>query len=258
MRSIWKGTISIGILQVPIALSTLQKENTANIFHFVCPHDSGTIQYKRVCSKCGKEIPYQELKKGYFDGEKTIALSQEQIKAIQDENNSDIEIIGVKQISDLNSIYIRKSYWIMPQTIKKGKTRTINQKSLYLYELLRETLSIKGKCLIGKMTMRNRERLIAIMPYRNHLVLQQLYYATEIVEPESIEKTAIKDKDKKNMGVFLDKLKDTDISGIKDDYEERLMKLLENPSSIKVKAIKKMEEPAEISEMLEKAIATTT
>jgi len=216
-RSVWKGNLNFGLVSMPIELKTLQKEQIPR-FNQLCDKCHSRINYKRFCSSCKKEVKYEDIIKGFqIAKDKFIIIPKDKIEAVKNSSSKVIEISKITDLSDIDSIYFKKSYWILPQ-------KNIGEKP---YVLFKELLNLQGKTAIGKMTYRSKEHLICIRAYRGFLVLTMLYYDSEIIKIDENVKADIK-KEELNLGKELlkkmtSKIKYTDY---KNEYAEKIISLI--------------------------------
>ena len=174
MRASWKGTISFGLVSIPVKVYAAQRDRSVSftLLHKEC---LTPIKYKKWCPKCNREVSSDEIVKGYeiAKGE-YVVLTDEDLAKIPLKSVKSVQIPGFVDAGELkNPILIRKAYYIVPD---KGGEKA--------YALLREALKAEGKVAIAKVTIRNKEYLAAIVPLNHILALVLLYYADEIV-PES-------------------------------------------------------------------------
>ncbi len=174
MRASWKGTISFGLVSIPVKLYGAQKDRSVSftLLHKEC----GTpIKYKKWCPHCQKEISSEEIVKAYeISKGQYVVLTEEDFAKLPLKSLKSIRIEGfVPAEQVLKPLLIRKVYYVVPD---KGGEKA--------FVLLRRVLKEEGKVAVAKVTIRNKEYLAAIVPYKNILLLVLLYYADEIV-PEA-------------------------------------------------------------------------
>jgi DNA end-binding protein Ku len=176
MRSIWKGSISFGLVNIPVRLYSASKERELK---FVLLHkkDHSQIRYARICKTEDKEIPWSEIEKGfeYKDGQ-YVVLSQEDFNKADPEKTKSIEIVNFVDESEVDTIYFAKPYYLEPEK-NAGSA----------YSLLRESLKKAKKVGIAKYVFHNHEHIGVIKPYGDLLLLMQLRYDEEIVVPEELK-----------------------------------------------------------------------
>ncbi len=176
MRSLWKGSLSFGLVNIPIRLYTGSREKELD---FVMLHktDMGPIRYARICKTEDKEVPWKDIVKGfeYKKGE-YIVLTEEDFKKASLKKTETIEILSFVNEDEVDPVFYDKPYLLEPD---KGGSKA--------YILLREALNKSGKVGVASYVMHNHERIGVIKPYKNALILNQLRYATEVVNPDNLE-----------------------------------------------------------------------
>lgn len=170
MRSIWTGSISFGLVNIPVRLYSGSNYREGLDLDMLHKKDLSPIKYAKVCRKDGKEIPYDEIVKGYEyqDGD-YIVLTDEDFKKANAKKTESIDIVQFTDEEEIDSRYYEKPYYLEPG---KGATKP--------YALLREALKKSGKIAIAKYVLRNHENLAAIKPVGDALVLNQMRYPADI------------------------------------------------------------------------------
>jgi DNA end-binding protein Ku len=192
-RSVWNGSISFGLVNIPIKLFTVS--DSSNEYSFNQLDEKGhKIQYKRWCAIEEKEIPYEEIKKGYkIAKDEYIILEKEDLDKIKAETTKSIDIKEFIDIKDFDTIFIEKSYYVSPfvdKTVGKRKNKqkeSIVSASTRAYKLFVNSLKETDKIAIGKVVLKDREHLVAIRPYQRGLIMHQLMYQEEITPIDEIE-----------------------------------------------------------------------
>ncbi len=180
MKAVWKGTISFGLVQIPIQLySAIQKQSLGfNILHAKC---KSPVNYLRRCSKCKKTVEWADVIKGMklSDGSYFV-MTKENLKKLKPEKTDTISIVEVVNEEEISPIYYDGHYYIAPEKV--------TDKAYYLFLKVLEDL---GKVAIGKFVMRDREHICAIQPYQDLLLLSTLNYLYEIREPSNVEQLSV-------------------------------------------------------------------
>lgn len=192
-RSVWNGSISFGLVNIPVKLFTVS--DSSNEYSFNQLDEKGhKIQYKRWCAIEEKEIPYEEIKKGYkIAKDEYIILEKEDLDKIKAETTKSIDIKEFIDIKDFDTIFIEKSYYVSPFVDKTAGKRKNKQKesivsaSTRAYKLFVNSLKETDKIAIGKVVLKDREHLVAIRPYQRGLIMHQLMYQEEITPLDEIE-----------------------------------------------------------------------
>ncbi len=244
MKAIWKGSISFGLVNIPVKLYSSAAEKPIKLRLLCSEKDClGEVGYKRICKKCGKEVKWESLKRGYKVGDRWVVISKEEIDNIKPKSNKVIEIKQFVDKAEIEPIFLKKNYYLSPDS---GGERA--------YVLLREVMSIKNRAAIGKVTIREREEIVAIVPYRNVLLLTTLYYPSEVRFPEEfqIQEIELKEEEIELASMLIDKLSSKlDLSEFKDEYTENLKKLVEAKLSGEKIEIKPEKEAKELKDLVE-------
>ncbi len=220
MRSIWKGSISFGLVNVPVSLyPATQREELK--FRLLRSGDLSPINYKRIAEIDGKEVPWNEVVKGYeYEKGKFVVLKDEDFKRIDIEATQTIDIMDFVELEEINPIFFSKPYYLEPQ---KGAGR--------VYNLLREALKQTEKTGISKVVIKTREYLAAVKPNGDAIVLEVMHFADELLDQEQLhlpkkEKVAPKELEmaKALIGQMTTKWDPTRYT---DDYKSALIKMIE-------------------------------
>lgn len=185
-RAIWKGALSFGLINIPVNLYSATRERELK-FTLLHKKDHSQIRYARICKAEEKEVPYNEIVKGYDIGDgEFVILTDEDFEKASLEKSKAIEIIYFTDADEIDSIYYDKLYYLEP-----GKNA---QKA---YVLLRDGLMKSKKVAVAKFILKNHEHLAIIKPHEGFLVLNQMRPHNEIVKPqiEVPEKSKIPEKE---------------------------------------------------------------
>ena len=180
-RSIWKGSISFGLVNIPVKLHSTT--DSSKDFSFNQLDDKGhRIQYKKWCSVEDKEIPGSEIKKGYqISKDNYVVVEKEDLEKIKIKTTQSIDIKEFIDSKDFDPILIEKSYYVAPE---KSKKNGIIDKA---YTLFAKVLSETNKIAIGKVVLKDREHLVALRAYQRGIVMHQLRYIDEIKPVDEVE-----------------------------------------------------------------------
>lgn len=172
-RPIWTGSLSFGLLNVPVSLMSGER-GTDLSFRMLDARDKKPIRYERVNADTGEEVPWKDIVKAFeYDKGSYVVIEKEDIAAAAPESH---ESIDVEAFVDANSIGLR--YFEKPYILVPGK------KAEKGYVLLRETLKDTGKVGVGRVVIRTREYICAVMPEGDALIMILLRYPQELVAPE--------------------------------------------------------------------------
>lgn len=220
MRAIWSGAISFGLVTIPTKLYSGTQSNKLE-FHLLREDDHCPIKFERVCRSDGKEVPFDNIVKGYeYEEGDYVVLSKEDFDKANVEKSSTIDIQDFVNESEVDSIFYEKPYFLAPD--KNG------EKS---YALLRDALKTAKKVAVASFVMRSRENIGVIKPYGKLLVLNQLRYHDEIRDSGKLDLPDEKkagDKELKMALALIDqmtaKFKPEDYA---DSYIEDLKRIIE-------------------------------
>jgi DNA end-binding protein Ku len=172
-RPIWTGSLSFGLLNVPVSLMSGERRMDLS-FRMLDARDKKPIRYERVNADTGEEVPWKDIVKAFeYDKGSYVVIEKEDIAAAAPETH---ESIDVEAFVDADSIGLR--YYEKPYILTPGK------KAEKGYVLLRETLKDTGKVGIGRVVIRTREYICAVMPEDDALVMMLLRYPQELISPE--------------------------------------------------------------------------
>ncbi|HEV3270411.1 MAG TPA: Ku protein [Candidatus Rhabdochlamydia sp.] len=175
MRSIWKGALSFGLVNIPVYMYTasLEKEISFVLLH---KKDFSKVRYVRVCELENKEIPWQEIVKGYeYKKGDFVILQDVDFEKANLKKTKTIEIVHFVKEDEVDSIYYAKPYYLEPA---KNAEKA--------YGLLREALKKSQKVGLAKYVLRNREHLAVVKVYENMIILNQLRYQNEILRAQDL------------------------------------------------------------------------
>jgi len=180
-RSIWKGSISFGLVNIPVKLYTAT--DSSKDFSFNQLDNKGhRIQHKKWCSVEDKEIPGSEIKKGYqISKDNYVVVEKEDLEKIKIKTTQSIDIKEFIDSKDFDPILIEKSYYVAPE---KSKKNGIIDKA---YTLFAKVISETNKIAIGKVVLKDREHLVALRAYQRGIVMDQLRYIDEIKPVDEVE-----------------------------------------------------------------------
>jgi DNA end-binding protein Ku len=173
MRVVWRGTISFGLVTIPVALylATESKNIPSRQIHV---NDGGRVQYKRVCSIDGAEVPFEEIGRGYESttGE-LVVLSDVDLAALPAKTSRSIEIVSFLPTTAVDPIYFDRSYYVEPE--KQGAKA---------YRLMRDALRKMGRIALAKVRLRDREILSVLRVQGDLLVLATMLWPDEVRQPK--------------------------------------------------------------------------
>jgi DNA end-binding protein Ku len=219
MRSIWKGSLSFGLVNVPIKLYSATEDHDVPL-HQVHDKDGGRIRYKRVCEIDGETVDYEHIAKAYVDGDQTVILTDADFKALPAERSKDIDVVEFVPTEQVDPIMFDKSYYLAPDS-----------KSTKAYVLLMRTLEDSDRTAIVQFALRQRTRLAALRVRDGVLTMQTLLWDDEVREarfPELDETPRISEAELKMSRQLVDSFAgDFSPEKFTDDYQEQLRTLVE-------------------------------
>ena len=218
MRAIWSGSISFGLVNIPVKLvSAVQSEEID--FDMLAKKDLAPIHYARIDSRTGDEVPWKDIVKGYqYAKGKYVVVEEEDFKKASPEKSRSIDIIQFVKEDEIDPIYYEKPYYIIPG---KGADKS--------YKLLLKALEETGTVGVAEFMMRNREHICALKPYEGALLLNQLRYHEEIreVPAEAASKERIREKELDLAVKLVNQLTERfDPAAFKDTYISELKKVI--------------------------------
>ena len=220
MRSIWKGTISFGLVNIPIALYAATRSEGFK-FRFLRRTDLSPVNYKRVAEADGKEVAWDDIVRGYeYEKGKFVVLKEEDFKRVDIEATQTVDIMNFVQLEEINPMFFQKPYYMEPQ-----------KKSDKAYVLLRDALRSSGKVGIAKVVIKSKQYLAAVKAQQQFLLLELMHFADELVDTSELHapKDSAVSKAEMNMATELIKSMSEkwDPEKYRDDYREALMEVIE-------------------------------
>ena len=171
-HSIWTGSVSFGLVNIPVGMYSATEEHTVR-FHQFEAGTSDRVRNLRVNERSGKEVAYADIVKGYDLGDESVIVTKEELAAASPERSSTIEISDFVELSEINPIFYRSTYYLAP----KGEA------AVKPYRLLLQAMAKTNMAGVSLFVMRNKEYLCVVRADRDILVLETLYFADEIRDP---------------------------------------------------------------------------
>ena len=224
MRSIWKGSIAFGLVNVPVKVYSATEDHDLK-FHQVHAKDNGRIRYKRVCEVCGEVVEYRDIVRAFeSDDGQSVVITDEDIATLPEERSREIEVLEFVPASQLDPIMYDRSYFLEPDT-----------KSTKSYVLLARTLAETDRVAIVHFALRNKTRLAALrvkdFSKREVMVIHTLLWPDEIRDPDFPvldTKVEIKPAELKMAGQVVESMaEDFNPDQFHDDYQDQLKELVE-------------------------------
>jgi DNA end-binding protein Ku len=241
MRPIWSGTISFGLVSVPVRMFSATQSKDLQ-FHFLDRRDMAPIGYEKVRKDNGKTVPPDEVIRGFeIQKGQYVPLEDEDLDRLDIELTHSIDITDFVSGDEIDPLYFQKGYYLLPQ---EGAEKP--------YRLLVRALEETGKVAIAKVVIRNKQQLAAIRPHDGVLVLETMYYPDEIREPEKVGSKGRLEPAEVEMAKSLIE----NLSGsfkpekYDDEFRKELLQLLRAKAKGKELPEPKQEEEAEVVDLM--------
>ncbi len=225
MRPIWKGSISFGLVYIPIAVYPATREEKLS-FRQLRRTDLSPIKYKKVAEADMKEVPADEIVKGFeYERGRYVVLSDEDFEKVKIESTHSIDITDFVDLEQVDPKFFYKPYFLEAQ---KGGEKA--------YALLHKALSGTGKIGVAKVVISNREYLAAVKPDGLFLVLELMHFASEVLTPEELNRpsTALNEKELKMAQALIDSMSaDWEPQKYRSDYRNAVMEMIEQKAKNK-------------------------
>src|ERR671910_1447851 len=218
MRSIWKGAITFGLVNVPVKLYGATEDHDVGL-HQVHDADGGRIRYQRKCEVCNKVVDYANIDKAYAEGSTTVVLTEDDLKSLPEERSKEIEVVEFVPSEQIDPIMFDRSYFLEPDKV-----------GTKAYALLRRTLEETDRTAIVQFSLRQKTRLGALRARGKVLMLQSLLWDDEVREADfdSLEETPKVSPQELKMSASLVDNMATDFAPEKfsDEYQDQLRQLI--------------------------------
>ena len=218
MRAVWKGAVTFGLVNVPVKLYSATEDHDVSL-HQVHDADGGRIRYQRKCEVCGKVVDYKNIDKAYDDGERTVIITDDDLKALPAERSREIEVVEFVPTEQIDPIMFDRSYYLEPDSA-----------SSKAYVLLRRTLESTDRTAIVRMALRQKTRLAALRVHGDVLMVQTLLWSDEVRAaefPSLDEPVKISSKELDLSKQLVESLvSDFDPEQFVDEYQQELRTLI--------------------------------
>jgi DNA end-binding protein Ku len=227
-RAIWSGSISFGLLNVPVKLYSAVSKQTIR-FKELREKDGSRIKHKRVAEKDGKEVAYDDIVKGYeLTKDRYVLISQDELDALDPERTRTIDIEDFVDLADIDPVFYDHPYYLVPD---KGAAKA--------YGLLLDAMREAEKVAIARVVIRSKEQLVAIRPAPGGvLMMETMLFADEVVPPDDIEELPgeeelrATDRELRMARQLIDSLSsDFEPGKYHDEYREKVLELIERKAS---------------------------
>jgi DNA end-binding protein Ku len=223
-RAIWSGSISFGLLNVPVKLYSAVARKQVS-FRELRKSDSSRVRHKRVAEADGEEVPYEDIVKGYeIAPEQYVVMTRDELEELDPKKTRAIEIQDFVELEAIDPIYFDHPYYLGPD---KGAERA--------YALLAKAMADRGRVAIARFVLRNRENLAAIRSTGEVLAMATMRFADEVVQPTELDGVIPDDVEvpkKRELdmaGALIDQLtSDFEPEQYRDEYREELLERIES------------------------------
>ena len=220
MRSIWAGSISFGMVVIPVKLYAATEQRDVS-FRQVHRADGGRVQYRRVCTVDGEEVPYSDIAKGYeLPTGDMVVLTEEDLKDLPLTTAHRIDVVHFAPSGQLDPILANKSYYLEPEP-----------SGVHAYVLFRDALERSGRVAVAKVAIRQREALAALRVREGVLVLETLLWPDEVRTPDFAfldEDVEVRSQELKMAASLIDTMtEDFEPAAFTDAYREALEALVQ-------------------------------
>ena len=225
MRPTWKGSISFGLVYIPIAVYPATREEKLS-FRQLRASDLSPIRYKKVAEADMKEVPADQIVKGFeYERGRYVVLQDEDFEKVRIESTHSIDITDFVHLEQVDPKFFYKPYFLEPQ---KGGEKA--------YALLHKALSGTGKIGIAKVVISNREYLAAVKADGLFLVLELMHFASEVLSPEELDrpKTELNERELKMAQALIESMSvEWQPEKYKDEYRNAVMEMIEQKAQKK-------------------------
>lgn len=220
MHTMWKGSISFGLVNIPVKMfaATEDKDIRFRNIHKEC---HTPIKYEQICPHCDKKIGPDDIVRGYeYEPGRFVIIEDSDLDAIRPDITKAVEIIDFVQLIDIDPIYFAKSYYLSPQDTGSKA-----------YNLLREAMNKTGRIAVARIVIRDKESLAVVRVYKNLLVLETIYYPDEVRDVQQVpgvaENVKIVEAELAMATQLIDQLThDFEPEKYKNEYREKLMEVI--------------------------------
>ncbi len=252
MRSIWTGSITFGLINIPVKLFSAVQESSLDL-DMLDSKDHSNIKFKRINETTGKEVAYENIVKGYKLESGYVILEEEDFEAADAVKTKTIDLLNFVKETEIDSLYYEQPYYLEP-----------DKSAMKAYALLRDAMEKTGKVGVTSFVLRNKEGLAILKPYKQVIVLNRIRFAQEIREPSELKLPPISKGNSKEVAMankLVNQLTEKfNISKYKDTYADKLLKIIKQKSKGKKITVPKMKVVSkkndDLMEMLKASLTT--
>jgi DNA end-binding protein Ku len=245
-RSIWSGSISFGLVNVPVKLVTATSPKDVR-FHQLHAKDQGRINQKRVCSVDGQEVEFTELVKGYeWSRDHYVVVAPEELEGLAPKAGRSIDIEEFVDLADIDPLFFEHSYYLVP-----------DGPAARPYALLVEAMTGTGKVAIGHFVLRTKGYLVALRPSEGALLLSTMLYADEVIDVSELEVPTTAETQPSEREIDMARQLVSSLSAkwdptkYKDEFREKVMALIRaKAEGDEIAAPEAFERPAQVVDLM--------
>jgi DNA end-binding protein Ku len=244
-RSLWNGTVSFAHVAIPVKLYSAVEPKTVS-FHEVHLKDGARIEHRRFCSKENREVPYEEVAKGFeVAAGKFVLLDKDEVKAAAGKATKVIDVEHFVDIAEIDPVFFARFYYLGPGSGSEDA-----------YRLFHDALQRTGRAAIGRFTFHNREYLAAIRAFESVLALHTMRFADEVVAGDDLPlEGAGRAPTKRELELAAQLIaaleQDYEPERYKDEYRAAVLDLIRRKVAGKEIEAPEEEEPAETADLME-------
>jgi DNA end-binding protein Ku len=243
-RAIWKGSISFGLVNIPVGLYSATRPGNDIKLRMLRKGDQSPIKYKRIAEADDKEVAWEDIVKGHeYEKGEFVLVTAEDFEKVNVASNQTVDIREFVNLSEIDPMFYDQPYFLAPE---KGGDKA--------YSLLREALAKSGKVGIAKVVIKTREHLAAVKPLGKALVLELMHFADELADPNELNLPS-SEPSKKELAMaeqLIGSMEEKwEPEKWKDEYREALMKLIEEKVASPGKEVKTSKAPRKATNVVD-------
>ena len=244
-RSLWSGSLSFGLVNVPVALFSAVRDTDVH-FHELHEKDGARLETRRFCSEEDVEIPYEEVGRAFDAGDEQVVLTDLELDAIAPDRTRTIEIQSFVDLEEVDPIFFDHPYWVVPTGESQGPLRA--------YRLLVEVMGSTDRVALGRFVLRTKEHLVAVRVLDGVLQLTTMRFAADVRDPKDVDSGG-KKPTKSQLDSAVELIEalavDWDPSAYEDRYTKRLKKVVKQKEKGEtIKAPKQEDQPAPSDDLM--------
>ena len=252
--AIWTGSISFGLVTVPVRLVSATRSQDVR-FHQLEAETGARIRYRRVSEKTGEEVPNDQIVKGYeLENGHYVVIEGDELAALKPKGTRQIEIEDFVDLSEIDPVYFEQPYYLVP-----------DKDAAKAYRLLTQVMEDEGKVAVGRFVLRSKEALVAIRPVDGMLCLETMRYADEVLAPDREQIDAESEPSERELDMARQLVNtlagEFDPEKYRDEYREEVLALIDRKAAgEEIVAPAAPEEPAKVLDLmaaLEASLART-